>query len=258
MGKIITLHSYRGGTGKSNIAANLAYLIAKRGHSVAVLDTDIQSPGVHLIYGMDQGRVTFTLSDFVLGKCELEETAYDISDELDLGASGGRLLVLPSRMSVEDISRVLADGYDANKLNSEFNKLLTELELDFLFLDTHPGLNKETLLTTSISDNLILLVRPDKQDYHGTALLVEVARRLQVPRVSMLLNKVLSTMDKEAIRAKVEAAYECPVIGILSFEEDVMSNGSHSLFTKQFPSHSWTTELNRIADSLLALNSETA
>ena len=258
MGKIITLHSYRGGTGKSNIAANLAYLTAKRGHSVAVLDTDIQSPGVHLIYGMDQGRVTFTLSDFVLGKCELEETAYDISDELDLGASGGRLLVLPSRMSVEDISRVLADGYDANKLNSEFNKLLTELELDFLFLDTHPGLNKETLLTTSISDNLILLVRPDKQDYHGTALLVEVARRLQVPRVSILLNKVLSTMDKEAIRAKVEAAYECPVIGILSFEEDVMSNGSHSLFTKQFPSHSWTTELNRIADSLLALNSETA
>ncbi len=258
MGKIITLHSYRGGTGKSNIAANLAYLTAKRGHSVAVLDTDIQSPGVHLIYGMDQGRVTFTLSDFVLGKCELEETAYDISDELDLGASGGRLLVLPSRMSVEDISRVLADGYDANKLNSEFNKLLTELELDFLFLDTHPGLNKETLLTTSISDNLILLVRPDKQDYHGTALLVEVARRLQVPRVSILLNKVLSTMDKEAIRAKVEAAYECPVIGILSFEEDVMSNGSHSLFTKQFPSHSWTTELNRIADSLLALHSETA
>lgn len=258
MGKIITLHSYRGGTGKSNIAANLAYLIAKRGHSVAVLDTDIQSPGVHLIYGMDQGRVTFTLSDFVLGKCELEETAYDISDELDLGASGGQLRVLPSRMSVEDISRVLADGYDANKLNSEFNKLLTELELDFLFLDTHPGLNKETLLTTSISDSLILLVRPDKQDYHGTALLVEVARRLQVPRVSMLLNKVLSTMDKEAIRAKVEAAYECPVIGILSFEEDVMSNGSHSLFTKQFPSHSWTAELNRIADSLLALNSETA
>lgn len=258
MGKIITLHSYRGGTGKSNIAANLAYLTAKRGHSVAVLDTDIQSPGVHLIYGMDQGRVTFTLSDFVLGKCELEETAYDISDELDLGSSGGQLRLLPSRMSVEDISRVLADGYDANKLNSEFNKLLTELELDFLFLDTHPGLNKETLLTTSISDSLILLVRPDKQDYHGTALLVEVARRLQVPRVSMLLNKVLSTMDKEAIRAKVEAAYECPVIGILSFEEDVMSNGSHSLFTKQFPSHSWTTELNRIADSLIALNSETA
>ena len=40
--------------------------------------------------------------------------------------------------------------------------------------------------------------------------------------------------------------------------QDVMSNGSQKLFTKQFPSHPWTTELNRITDSILELNSKTA
>ena len=48
-------------------------------------------------------------------------------------------------------------------------------------MDTHPGLNEETLLSISISDVLILILRPDSQDYQGTAVTVDVSRKLQVP-----------------------------------------------------------------------------
>src|SRR5207245_2615642 len=113
MGRIITLHSFRGGTGKSNITANLAYLLAKRGRSVGVLDTDIQSPGIHLIFGLEQDRITYTLSDAVLGKCDIEEAVYDLADELQLAPDEGRVCLLPSSMAIDDISRVPADEQGA-------------------------------------------------------------------------------------------------------------------------------------------------
>ena len=55
MAKIIATHSFRGGTGKSNTTANLAALVARAGHRVAVIDTDIQSPGVHVIFALQPG-----------------------------------------------------------------------------------------------------------------------------------------------------------------------------------------------------------
>jgi len=41
---------------------------------------------------------------------------------------------------------------------------MSELKLDYLFLDTHPGLNEETLLSIAVSNILVLILRPDKQD----------------------------------------------------------------------------------------------
>ena len=47
MPAIVSIHSYRGGTGKSNVTANLAVSVAMSGKRVGIVDTDIQSPGVH-------------------------------------------------------------------------------------------------------------------------------------------------------------------------------------------------------------------
>ncbi|WP_333417166.1 P-loop NTPase [Microcoleus sp. herbarium8] len=46
MSKIVSIHSYRGGTGKSNSTANLAVAVARKGYRVGIVDTDIQSPGI--------------------------------------------------------------------------------------------------------------------------------------------------------------------------------------------------------------------
>ncbi len=53
MPKVISIHSYRGGTGKSNFTANLAASVASQGHRVGVVDTDVPSPGVHNILNLE-------------------------------------------------------------------------------------------------------------------------------------------------------------------------------------------------------------
>ena len=57
MAKVVSVHSFRGGTGKSNMTANLAATVASKGLRVGIVDTDIQSPGIHVIFGLDEKQV---------------------------------------------------------------------------------------------------------------------------------------------------------------------------------------------------------
>jgi septum site-determining protein MinD len=107
-------------------------------------------------------------------------------------------------MTVDAIMQVVAEGYDVNRLGDQLNKLIDELKLDLLLIDTHPGFNEETLLTIAICDTLLIVLRPDKHDYHGTAVLVEVAGRMAVPRVHMLANKVVGHVDRDDIVQKIQ------------------------------------------------------
>ncbi len=65
MSKIISVHSFRGGTGKSNTTANLATLLAAEGRRVGVIDTDIQSPGIHVLFGLHEEDMKYSLNDYI-------------------------------------------------------------------------------------------------------------------------------------------------------------------------------------------------
>ncbi len=62
MSQIISVHSFRGGTGKSNTTANIAALLALEGRRVGVIDTDIQSPGIHILFGLDEAEMRYALN----------------------------------------------------------------------------------------------------------------------------------------------------------------------------------------------------
>jgi len=171
MSKIISVHSFRGGTGKSNSTANLSAIMASQGLRVGVVDTDIQSPGIHVLFGLDETEMGRSLNDYLWGKCEIKETAHDVTGRLGIPVSG-KIYLIPSSIKAGEIARVLREGYDVGLLNDGFHRLVEELSLDVLMIDTHPGLNEETLLSIAISDALAIIMRPDQQDYQGTGVTV--------------------------------------------------------------------------------------
>ena len=249
MATVISVHSFRGGTGKSNTTANVAAQLAAAGRRVAIVDTDIQSPGAHVLLGLTD-RPEPTLNDFLWGKVGIRDAAHDVSDRLRTygePAPGGALYLVPSSIRPADIARVLHDGYDVGVLNDGLRRLATELSLDDLLIDTHPGMNEETLLSITISDILLLLLRPDQQDFQGTAVTVDVARRLEVPELYLVLNKVPSGIDPEDLRAQMTAAYGAETIAVMPLSEQMVRNGSGSLFSLRVPDHPWSVEIRRIA-----------
>ena len=250
MPSILSVHSFRGGTGKSNTSANIAALLALNGSRVAVVDTDILSPGIHVLFRMERGDIKRTLNDYLWGKCKIEEAAYDVASHLD-GPVRGQIYLVPSSVKAEDIARILREGYDVGLLNDGYQRLIDILNLDVLVIDTHPGLNEETLLSIAISDALIIVMRPDQQDYQGTGVTVEVARKLNVPKMVMVVNKVPAQFNTAQVKEKVEATYGTEVAAVLPHSDEMMTLASSGVFVLKYPQHPVTVALQGLVCRLM-------
>ena len=257
-GKIVSIHSFRGGTGKSNTTANLAAQVAMAGKRVGVVDTDIQSPGIHVLFGLDENKMGKTINDFLHGTATIREIGLAIGENVG-GAeglsklAGKNLWLFPSSIRGREISQILRDGVDFNRLNEGLQTTITELELDYLFIDTHPGLNEETLLSIATSDVLIIILRPDNQDLQGTSVTVDIARSLDVPNLMLMVNKALPKYDFVELKNEIEAKFSAPVAGVLPLSFDIADNASSDLFSLRYPDHEWSRALRGVAQAILAL-----
>jgi MinD-like ATPase involved in chromosome partitioning or flagellar assembly len=251
MYKIISVHSFRGGTGKSNTTANVATLLAAQGYRVGVVDTDIQSPGIHVLFGFDSDSMQHSLNDYLWGKCEIAQTAYDLTASLGTPLSG-RIYLIPSSIKAGEIARVVREGYDVGLLNDGFHDLIEQLNLDVLMIDTHPGLNEETLLSIAVSDALIIVMRPDQQDFQGTGVTVEVARKLDVPRMVLLVNKVPTVFSEDEVKTRVEQIYNTPVAAVIPHSDEMLLLASEGIFVLRHPDHPITAKFRQLAAALMA------
>lgn len=244
--KIVSIHSFRGGTGKSNTTANLAAVMSARGQRVGVIDTDIQSPGIHILFGLHGDEITLSLNDYLWHGREIKDVAQDVTPP----TAPGKIFLIPSSTKPGEITRVLREGYDAQRLTRGLRQLLTDLQLDTLIIDTHPGLNEETLLSLVISHALIIVLRPDQQDYEGTGITIQVAKELQVPHLMLVVNKTPPLLDPAAVKERVEQAYGAPVVAVLPHSDEMMNLASGGIFALRYPDHPLTAMYRQITDRL--------
>ncbi len=158
----------------------------------------------------------------------------------------GQVFLIPSSIKAGEIARILREGYDVGLLNDGFRDVVAEMGLDYLMIDTHPGLNEETLLSIAISDVLVIIMRPDQQDYQGTAVTVDVARKLDVPRLLMVVNKVPQAFDFEDVRTRVEQTYNAKVTAVLPHSDEMMTLASSGIFSFKYPDHPITKGLKAV------------
>ena len=249
MSKIISVHSFRGGTGKSNTTANIAALLATDGLRVGVVDTDIASPGIHVLFNLDESDMVHTLNDYLWGKCAIEEAAHDVTKNVSADIKG-HIFLIPSSIKAGEIARILREGYDVGLLNDGFRDVVERLNLDYLLIDTHPGLNEETLLSIAISDALIIIMRPDSQDYQGTIVTVDVAKKLDVPKMLIVVNKVPLQFDQAEVRARVEQTYEATVGAIFPHSDEMMTLASSGIFSVKYPDNTMSKAMRGLVEQL--------
>jgi septum site-determining protein MinD len=252
--RVVSVHSFRGGTGKSNLTANLAAQMALRGLRVGVIDTDIQSPGIHVLFGLDGAHIVSSLNDYLFRGVPIEQVARDVSPD----GLPGRIYLIPSSVQPGEITRVLRDGYDPQQLVQGLRRFVDGLTLQALLVDTHPGLQEETLLSLVVADTLLVVLRPDQQDYEGTGITVHVARGLQVPRIALVVNKSPAAFDPALVRQRVENAYGCPVVAVLPHSDAMMLLASGGVFSLRHPHDVLTKAFAEVAAYVLDGRSEPA
>ena len=251
MSKIISIHSYRGGTGKSSLTANIAACVAGEGYRVGIIDTDLPSPGIHVLFNVNLDKLPHKLNDFLWGRCAIKNTVYDVSRVLLQKKEHSQLYLVPASIKLADISRVLREGFNPELLLQGLQDLIKSLNLDYLFIDTHPGLNEETLLSLTISNLVLLVLRPDQQDFQGTAVTVDVAHRLKVANLQLIVNKVLKTYNFEQVSQKISQTYNAPVVGIFPESDDIIKLASNGIFCLKYPNHPISQMYRKITQKIM-------
>lgn len=245
--RIITVHSYRGGTGKSTTAANAALLATAAGRRVAIVDTDIQSPGLHRFFGLGRFSACRSLADYLVGNCEIIDAVGAMPD----GESGGGLWIVPARSRINEVNEILRNGYDVGLLREGFDALIEELELDVVFLDTHSGMGNETAVAVAVSTSLLVITRADHLTSEARENLT-LARRLGNPAASVVVNMMPEGMPAETVCERAEEIYQSPVIAILPYCPEVAALGSDGLFARDNPRHEIVTAYQEMTDKILA------
>ncbi|MET8141505.1 MinD/ParA family protein [Sphaerisporangium sp. NPDC005288] len=229
MARVVTMHSYRGGTGKSSTAANMALLFAAGGLRVGVLDTDIQSPAVDAIFGLEPDPSMCTFADYLVGRCEIEDAARPV-DGMDL-------FVVPSRAGLTAINEIMTSGYDLGLLNEAVLRLTASLALDVLIMDTHTGINTETVTAVAGSDAMVIVTRAHRLDLAGAGESVALADRLGCRQRIVVVNMVPEGIEDGDLVPRVEQAYGLPVAAVLPYVPAMAGPDGAHVFVTADPGH---------------------
>lgn len=252
MAKIVSVYSYRGGTGKTNCIANLAAIVARCGYRVCIVDANLQSPGIHTLFSLEQRAIQRFLNNYLWMNCSIKDVVYDVTAILqEQGHDRSKLYLVPASAQLSDQARILREGYDIDLLHAGLHQLVTALQLDYLFIDTHPGLNEETLVAIDESDIALLILCPDQQDFQGIEAAVTIARSSTVPQLLAIVNKAPAWLDVDQLTLHLKAVYGLTVTEVLPYSDDLSRLASRGIFALNEPMQRFNCHIETIAQQII-------
>ena len=181
LGRMICVLGLKGGSGKTLTAANLAVSLAHAGHSVAIVDLDLQFGDVGLTLGMSPER---TLYDLVRSGGSLD--AEKLGDFLVVHPSGVRALLAPARPDQA--------GVVMPEFLKEVYQLLREMH-EFVVVDTPPNFSPEVIAAVDASSEACLVSMLDSPSLKNTKLGLETLELMDYPgRLRLVLNRADSNV----------------------------------------------------------------
>lgn len=79
-----------------------------------------------------------------------------------------------------------------------------------------------------------------------------VARKLDVPGLLLIVNKVPILFDASDVRKRVQETYDAPVAAVLPHSDEMMALGSNGIVVLRYPDHPITAALRQGARTLVA------
>ena len=190
---IITFFSFKGGVGRTTALVATALTLARNGHRVAIVDLDLEAPGLSSIFSPDNPK-PFGVIDYLLEKkiqsnnWSLRDHILPINDPLLIGDLGEELYLLSAgtvdNNYLEKLARLDFQNLIDHQLPKTFHKMLEEIEcdkrpLDFILLDSRAGFHDiGGLALTDLSHAAVIFGRQSRQSWAG---LTHVISRLSRP-----------------------------------------------------------------------------
>jgi len=196
---------------------------------------------------MKPDEIKHTLNDYLLGTCSANDTTINLTEKMNL--KRGSLVFVPASFKAEDIIRVLSKGYEIGMFRDALDVISRIHDLDYMIIDTHPGIEKSTLVSMGVCDMNIIISRMDSQDIFGTGVMLEVTRVLEKPQI-LIANMIPPGVDKEKVRARLETLFSTKVITAIPFYTEILRALSSEVFVLKNPDHDFSAALRPVIEAL--------
>lgn len=191
---VLSFYSFKGGVGRTTALASLAIQLARRGKRVAVVDLDLEAPGLSsLLPGVDEEVIEYGVIDYLLECCilrtrrdiDITDYYYLVSDP-KVVVEGPPILVVPAgrldsnyleklaRIDYETLYAPMQAGQRAVWPLREFLRhVRAERNLDYMLIDARAGFHDLGGLTLSGMSHLdVLFCLNSEQSWRGMEMVV--------------------------------------------------------------------------------------
>jgi len=210
----IAIASGKGGTGKTTVATNLAYVASRNGQSVAYLDCDVEEPNGHIFLKpeiTDRKPVGALIPQVDAEKCTLCGQCGEICQYSAIVCVGEKVLVYPELChgcggcslvcpadAITEVSREIGVLETGQAGTIQFVQGLlnvgeamsppliravksTALQADLTIIDAPPGTSCPVIEAAGGADFVVLVTEPTPFGFHDLKLAVEMVRALKLP-----------------------------------------------------------------------------
>lgn len=189
--RVISVTSGKGGVGKTNIAANLAYLLAGQNKKTLVLDADVGLANIDVILGIHS---PYNLSHVLKGEKTLAETLVE---------GPGGIRILPSASGIPEMTD-LSRGQKLTLID-ELNTL--NESLDFMMIDTGAGISSNVMYFNMAAKEIIVVTTPEPTAMTDAYALIKVLyQRHAKRRFRLIVNMVKNVTEAKEIYARLSNA----------------------------------------------------
>src|SRR3989441_7591406 len=215
------------------------------------MDLDLSGPGLPVLFGLKKSEIKATLKDIFLGDAPPADVVIDLTQRFNLKKGG--LFFCPASNKVEDMLRLLKSGLEVEVFQDTIQKVGEQNKLDYIIVDTHPGVENDTVLAMGCCDALTLVSRLDQQDLCGTAVMVLLAETFEKPTYLALNMVPPGVKIKDAVKVGKELAdlFKSKFLEAFEFQIDVINNLSRSVFVLDNPNSTFARKVGDAADFLV-------
>jgi len=251
MGKIVAVHSYKGGTGKTIISTNLAVTLAKLGKKVCLMDLDFRAPSLSTLLNINSAEGW--LNDYLNGICDIDKALIDISARISGQNKFFVGLANPSVEAIRDMSSKdrKCEMRALGRLLSLRNFLLNDRDFEYIVFDTSPGLQYSSINAIVAADLVIVATTLDSSDMEGTKRMLRDLYDLFEKKTGIVLNKVMYSdalmSGRDKLQTMVKEVYGVPLLGVIPCFCDVSRAEGKIIFVHEKPEHPFTKILGDIA-----------
>jgi len=187
--KVIAVTSGKGGVGKTNIVANLAYtLSAVNRKRVMVLDADLGLGNLDILLGL---APEYNLADVIEGRKNVREIVLE---------GPGGIKILPAGSGIQTITEL--GRADKANLLTQIDEL--EEEIDFLLIDTAAGISSNVMFFNVAAQEILVVASPEPTSITDAYALMKVmSQEYAENHFKLLINSVKNEAEAKGVYKKL-------------------------------------------------------